>query len=329
MVKTIYFNHQGNLVGGGPSVWSYKAAKEFVRRGIKVIYEHPERSDWAIAIIETGKLRRQVANKQTKILLRTDGIYNEEYNKLFGRAIRPDMSALHNKLKSDIPNVDYVVYQSLWSKNRIDEEIVVRNKHYSIISNGADLNLFRPIQVSKMQELNLLHLGKIRDGYLMKTIVGVFKEIKNRGIKANLLLAGTMDAECLSVFNSNKDDGMYRLGSFPNNKLSEVYARGDIFLDVRQGASCNNVVAEAQACGLPVVCSGWGGSVDMIKHKETGMIVETGHWAYDQSYVVGIADAIQEICKDLNGFKLRSRKHAEEELSIERMVDKYLEAMAQ
>jgi hypothetical protein len=105
----IYFNQPGSLTGGGPSVWSYKAAMELTRRGHQIIYSNPERSDWAVAIIETGKLRR---NKDLKILLRTDGIYNAEYNKLFNRAVRPDMTALHDKLRADVLAVKLLVYQS-------------------------------------------------------------------------------------------------------------------------------------------------------------------------------------------------------------------------
>lgn len=327
-MKTIYFNQQGSNGGGGPLIWCSKAAKEFRRRGFRIVFEKPESADWAIAIIETGKLRRHLKGKSTKILLRTDGIYNEEYNKLFGRPIRPDMAALHAKLKSDVPAVDWVVYQSNWSKDRMDDEITKRpGNNWSVINNGVDVAAFSTRLRAQDGYLNLMHVGKMRNGYLMSVLIGAYKGLKNQGIKCKLLLAGTMDAECLSEFNNQKDDGMFRLGQFSNDKLAEVYGQGDVFLDVRQGASCNNVVAEAQACGLPVVVSSWGGSVDMVKDNETGMIVKTGHWTYDQNYIIGIAEAVREISKDLGGFKERARTHAVKELSVEKMIDKYLEAM--
>jgi len=326
-MKTVYFNIAGSAGGGGPSVFVLKASRELRRRGHRIIYEKPEIADWAIAIIETGKLRRHLKGKNTKILLRTDGIYNEEYNKLFNRAIRPDMSALHVKLKSDIPAVDWVVFQSTWSKDRIDDEIVKRSNNCSVINNGVDINTFKPTNRAADGYLNLIHVGKMRDGYLMRMLVGTYKELKNRGIKCRLLLAGTMDADCLSEFYAGKEEGIIRMGQFSNDKLSEVYGQGDIFLDIRQGASCNNVVAEAQACGLPVIAPSWGGSIDMVKNQETGWIVNTGHWTYDQNYIIGISDAICEVNKDLAGFKFRSREHAVKELSIEKMIDKYLESM--
>ena len=87
-------------------------------------------------------------------------------------------------------------------------------------------------------------------------------------------------------------------------------------------------MAEAQACGLPVVCPSWGGSIDMVKDHVTGMIVPTGHWTYDAAYAVGVADSAHEIIKDMEGYKQRSRQHAISELSVSKMADKYLEAMS-
>ena len=329
-MSVICFNQRGSTGGGGPVTFVYKTARELQKRGYRVTYDKPQNADAAICIIETGKFRRYCKGAKTKILLRIDGIYNQEYNKLFNRAIRPDMTALHTKLASDIPNVHHVVYQSNWSKERIDEEICPRpDGNWSVVHNGVDTSLFKPLQRQPDGTINLIHIGKMRDAYLMESLVGVYNNLKKRGHKVALILAGTMDGHCanvLSPFSGDKD--VRYLGPSPNTKLTSVYGHGDIFLGPRQGSSSDNVIAEAQACGLPVVIPSWGGNTDMVKDKETGIIVPTGHWDYGPEYIEKLTDGAEEIIKlGASEMGKKARAHAVKELGIEKMADKYLKAL--
>lgn len=329
-MATVCFNHKGSTGGGGPVTFVYKTARELQKRGHMVVYDKPQRADAAICIIETGKFRRYCKDAKTKILLRIDGIYNREYNEKFNRAIRPDMTALHTKLASDIPNVHHVVYQSNWSKERIDEEICPReDDKWSVIHNGVDTKLFKPMDRPADGFINLMHVGKMRDAYLMESLVGVYNELKKRGHKVALILAGTMDGHCTKVLSPYSNDRNVRyLGASPNTKLAALYGHGDIFIGPRQGSSSDNVIAEAQACGLPVVIPSWGGNTDMVKDKETGIIVPTGHWDYGAEYTQRLADGTEEVIKQgLGAMGSNARRHAVKELSIGRMTDRYLEAL--
>lgn len=331
-MKTICFNHRGSTGGGGPVTFIYKTAAELQKRGHRVTYDKPQLADAAICIIETGKFRRYCKDSSTKILLRIDGIYNAEYNQKFNRPIRPDMIALHNKLASDIPAVHHVVYQSNWSKERIDEEICKREDgNWSVIHNGVNTRLFTPVKRNPDGFINLMHLGKMRDSYIMESLVGVYDELKSRGHKVALILAGTMDGHCSKVLGKYSSDKNVRyLGSKPNTKLTQVYGHGDIFIGPRQGSSSDNVIAEAQSCGLPVVIPSWGGNVDMVKDGKTGMVVPTGHWDYGTEYIQKLSDGVEKIIDTgIEQMGLSARKHAVRELSVEKMVDKYLKALGE
>ena len=327
-MKTIYFNVPGSTSGGGPSIFVYKTAQALSKLGHSIIYDKPQRADAAICIIETGKTLRKVDRKKTKVILRCDGIYNCEYNKLFNRAIRPDMVALHSKLNSDIPAVDHVVFQSQWSKDCIESEIVKRSGPYSIIPNGVDTKLFKPALRQKDGWINLFHIGKIRNGYIMNCLIGAYKELQKRGVNVRLLIAGSMDSECSQVYSVHRGDANIKLlGSLPNNKAPDAFNQGDIYLAPRQGSSSDNVIPEALASGLPCVIPSWGGNAEMLQNGKDGVIVQTGHWTYDQNYINGMADAVEKIVPDLDGFKARARKSAEQNHTIDIMVQKYLKAM--
>jgi len=325
----VYFNVPGSTGGGGPSVFVHKTATELIKRGHRVIYKNPQLADFAIGIINADKILRQVkaADSGTKVGLRIDGIFNKIYNEKFNRAIRPDMTALHSELLNNLPKVDHTIYQSKWSRDRIWDEIVKVDRDYSVIHNGVDTNLFKPTS-SPGNDITLLHVGKMRDFYLMEMIIGTYKEVRARGFDVKLLLVGSMDAGCKKVFDKERQDSnITYMGNINNHKLPSVYAASSVFLDVRQGASCNNVVAEAQACGIPVVTPSWGGSCEMIIDGKTGVIVDGGQWDYNGEYIHQLANGVTEILSDVPGFKRNSREHALSELTIEKMVDRYISAM--
>ena len=327
IVAVIYYSVQGSFGGGGPSVHVARMTQELRKLKHKVVFSDPQKADVVMAIINTGKILKKVNRDKTRVILRIDGIYNKMYNEKFNRAIRPDMTALHDELKRDIPRVDWVCYQSQWSKDRIDDEIVARDNNYSIIHNGCDTNLFKPMPKKEDGVIRLIHCGRMRDGYLMEMLIKTYLGVK-KNHNAQLLLIGGMDAGCAKVYSKYASDkNIIKLGAFPNTKLTNAYNMGDIFLDVRQGSSSNNVVAEAQSCGLPVVAPEFTGDVDMIVDKKSGIIVPSGKWDYDESYVKNLVNGVEKIIPDLNGFKLRARQHAVKELTIEKMVDKYLKAM--
>lgn len=329
-MKTIYFSVPGSPGGGGPSVFVYKTAQALSKKGYKVTYNKPNRADVALCIIETGKVFRQINRVKTKVILRVDGIYCREYwHGGPGRQWRPDMTALHTKLKTDVPNVDHMVYQSHWSKTRLDEEIVKRpDNNWSIIHNGVDVNRFIPNFRKNDEYTNLFHIGKIRNGYIMESLVGTYQELKKRGHKIRLVLAGNMDAECSKVYAQHKSDkDIKHLGAFPNTAACKAFDHGDIYLGPRMGSSCDNVIVEALACGLPVVAPRWGGNSELLADGKEGIIVDGGKWNYDKNYIQKLADGVEKIIPDLDGFKLRARQHAVKELSLDKMVDKYLKVM--
>lgn len=322
-MTTFYFNHRGSWGGGGPSIFVAKTDQALTKLGHQVIYDNPQKSDAAICIVETGKVLRQIDRKKTKVILRCDGIYNSIYNKKFGRSIRPDMKALHDKLKTDVPAVDWVVYQSNWSRDCIENEITKRESKWSIIHNGVDTNLFKPV-MQQHDGTNIFHLGKMRDNYLMECLIGTYQELKQRH-NIRLLLVGSMDAACMNIYNKYKSDSNIKyLGAFPNTNITQIFGQGDIYLGPREGSSSDNVIAEAQACGLPCVIPKFGGNKDMVIDKQTGIVVESNEWDYGPAYNKRLADGIEDIMKDLDGFRERARKHAVENLSLDKMVNKYI-----
>jgi len=309
-------------------VFVYKTARELAKRGYGVRYGKPKDAEVALCIIETGKVFRQIDRKKTKVILRVDGIYCRDYwHGGPGRQWRPDMTALHNKLKQDVTSVDYMVYQSQWSKDRMDDEIVKRDKDWTVIHNGVDVSLFKPTPKVSDKDITLFHIGKMRNGYIMESLVGVHEELKRRGHNVNLTIAGNMDVECNKIYQQHKNS-IKHLGAVSNTVAGKAFAHGDIYIGPRMGSSCDNVIVEALACGLPVVIPKWGGNAELIDDGVEGVVVDSGgRWNYGQEYINKLADGVERIIPDLKDYKIRARRKAVKEHTIEKMVDKYLKVM--
>jgi glycosyltransferase involved in cell wall biosynthesis len=58
--------------------------------------------------------------------------------------------------------------------------------------------------------------------------------------------------------------------------LAQLYSASDVLVNLGfyHRENFGLAQAEAQACGLPVVCTAWGGFKDVVRHGETGYLVE-------------------------------------------------------
>jgi glycosyltransferase involved in cell wall biosynthesis len=77
----------------------------------------------------------------------------------------------------------------------------------------------------------------------------------------------------------------------PQNAMADTYCSADLFVDAQWYAGWNNPVAEAMACGVPVVCSDIGGVADFAFHEETALLFPVGR-------ADRLARAIQRMMQD-------------------------------
>ncbi len=185
-------------------------------------------------------------------------------------------------------------------------------KRVRSIYNGIDLSKFR-------------FNPKGGDHFVWISRMNKHKGIENAIVAAEklcvkLLLAGRIDPTQQEYFEKvikpHLNDKIQYLGELEEDKLSDFYGSAKAFLyPIEWEEPFGLVVAEAMACGTPVIAYRRGSMAELIEDGKTGFVVEEN--------IEALTDAIRKI--DLID-RTAVRKHIEQKFSKERMVDEYEKA---
>lgn len=176
-------------------------------------------------------------------------------------------------------------------------------EHYGILPrvvyNGVDFELFRPLPADPSVRRQLAPNGEA-------LLLFVGRLIPWKGVQYLLQALGCLHNTRLIV----AGDGTYRaglerlahllqveervtfLGAVPRAELPRLYANVDLVV----GASFANetfgiALVEAQACGVPVVASNFGGFPEVVRPGETGLLVPPQN-------PQALADAVRDLLGD-------------------------------
>lgn len=183
------------------------------------------------------------------------------------------------------------------------------------IPNGIDMKRFHPVtnkdKYGLREKLNLpqgkkifIYTGRLNKGKGLELLLRVWKQIIDSGRDVYLILAGSGSYQFLSVEDELKDfvcenklEDRVRFTGYVDN-IEEYLMASDIFIFPSETESFGCSVAEALACGLPVISTNVGGIPDIVKKKD-GILVNPN--SQDELYKA-IEEIILENSSNLNPF---------------------------
>ncbi len=86
------------------------------------------------------------------------------------------------------------------------------------------------------------------------------------------------------AINGLSNDFYFKKG-IPQDKIAEFLSKGRVFADSHVRGGWCNPVAEAMACGVPVVCTNIPCNEDFAIHGRTALLVEPGDWQKMREYI--------------------------------------------
>ncbi len=139
----------------------------------------------------------------------------------------------------------------------------------------------------------LLYVGRLNIQKNLHTLLRLLARVRQQVPDAHLCLVGETDDIKLAEFgvpNTGYVEYLHHLASELDiadaitfvepqfgRELADLYRSGDVVVNAsfyhRENFGLSQ--AEAQACGIPVVCSDWGGFRDVIRQGETGFLMDT------------------------------------------------------
>jgi len=236
---------------------------------------------------------------------------------------------MNYRAQRDLVRANFVIYQSKFSKEMADRYLYCRKDDFSIVHNGVDLARFCPGHMHQGRR-RLLSAGMLRHEYMLGTVLPVFERLWQQH-DLEMSIVGHMDdisRHLLRDFAERAPLAMERItivGPVSNEEMAQHMRQADILVHPRQGDWCPNVVIEAMACGLPVVCASWGGAAELV--GDAGVVVPTGQWIYDDDFVTDMASGAEEVLENLKTFQQAARAHAEAQFDIRKVSQKYLTAL--
>ncbi|MBT3338313.1 MAG: glycosyltransferase family 4 protein [Anaerolineae bacterium] len=147
-------------------------------------------------------------------------------------------------------------------------------------------------------------------------------------LPTELLVVGRVDEHRKAEILANAKVDIQFLGVVPRKSIPDIDRSAQLYFSAEANPPCPNAVIEALACGLPVLGFDTGSLAELVP-PSAGRTVAYGanEWKLAQPDIPALAEAALEILANRAEFSAGARKHAEENLGLDLMVDKYLSFM--
>ena len=145
------------------------------------------------------------------------------------------------------------------------------------LPNVVDTGRFGPADRSQRESVTLLAVGRLVPQKRMDRFLRLLATVRAASpIPVRGLIAGTGELRESLMAQARElgllPDGIEFLGGVSD--LVPVYQRADLFVLTSDWEGTPNVVLEASACGLPVVATRAGGTADVVRVGETGLLFD-------------------------------------------------------
>jgi glycosyltransferase involved in cell wall biosynthesis len=207
------------------------------------------------------------------------------------------------KIKTELINVGY------------------KESKIQVVPNGVDIELFAP-QIKKIISgpVKVLFVGRLEEVKNIPALLNAWKAVIAKE-RAELTIVGggskkvelILLAGKLGINNSVKFVGEQK-------DIKSYLVASDIFVLPSFAEGVSNSLLEALACGLAVIASRVGGSIDLIKNGESGYLFEPNDHA-------GLAQKLINLAQDSDlrrSFGLKARENISKNYSIESIRAKYI-----
>ncbi|MDP3697330.1 MAG: glycosyltransferase [Candidatus Taylorbacteria bacterium] len=218
----------------------------------------------------------------------------------------------------------YIVTPSKWLAEKVKQS-VLKDKPLSVIYNGIDTSVFKPLDKQECRQS--LVLPQDKQIILIIAKGGASNPWKGGSYAQEAIKAFIGDSRAFFVDlggNTNLSSNGVKMVSFVVNQetLAKYYSAADMLLYPSIADNCPLVVLEAMACGLPVVAFKTGGIPELVEHKVSGYIAEYKNADDLETGIKYLLDLPPQEMEKMRQYAINKIRVG---FTVEKMTDQYLE----
>lgn len=206
----------------------------------------------------------------------------------------------------------------------------------SIIPNGVDTERFKPapqeIKESLRQQsldwprgLSFIYAGRLAPEKRLGDFIGAFAEaLKRTSVSAHFILAGEGPEEP-GLRETAEKAGLLEKGVHFRGAVDEleqkIYPMADVFVLPSESEGLSNALLEAMSCGLAVIASRVGGTVQVVEDGQSGILFKSG----DREEMTRSIERLLRRPEDVHRMGVRAREIILAGYDLRRVASRYRE----
>ena len=226
-----------------------------------------------------------------------------------------------------------VIYQSEFVHGWWERVYGPALKPHWVVHNGVDLNRYSPEGPHDRPEDRYRMLvveGRLGGGYELgvEHAISLAAQIaKSTTLSLELMIVGQVPSSLREWAQGTAEIPILWPGLIPPDQIPALDRSAHLLFAADIHPACPNAVIEALGCGLPVASFDTGALKELVG-AEAGVIVPYGgeSWQLDPPDFQSLAQAAVGVLEDQGRYRAGARAHAQANLGLDKMVDKYLEA---
>ena len=236
-----------------------------------------------------------------------------------------ETEAINRRFRRALLAAHHVLYQSEFCKRSADEFLGEPRGSWEVLYNSVDVDHFTPADSPPPDGPVLLLGGDQTQAYRLELALRTFAHVLGSEPGAQLLVTGRLASPVEPLVDELGLRGKVELaGRYAQREAPPLFRRAHLLLHTKVNDPCPSTVVEAMACGLPVVYSKSGGTVELVGEDAGIGVSHPVSWERDEPPAPeALAEAVLRLLPQRESYARAARRRAVDRFALGPWLDRH------